>query len=535
LAALIARYGFGTALGPALRNATVARWAGAAALLGLAVAVATVLLPAYRDLASTTVAGARRSVGRTNRTAGWMRYGMDALLLAGSIAVLLAARGNGYQLVLAPEGVPTISVDYWAFLGPALLWAGGALLAWRLTYLLLTRGRPATTRLLRPVAGTLSATAAATLARNHRQAVRTVVFIALALAFAGSTSVFAATYRQQAETDAQLTNGADITVTAPAATPRALAGVAGVASVEPMIHRFAYVGADLQDMYGVHPDTLAGHVALQDAYFTGATAREMMRRLAGNPDAVLVSAETVKDFQLSLGDTLRLRLPGARDGAPVTVPFHYAGIVTEFPTAPTDSFLVANADYLAQQVGDTPTTLLVTTTTGAHPAAVATRLRALLGTSAQVTDIETTRRIVGSSLAAVDLATLAHVELGFALALIAATAGLLLALGFAERRRTFALATALGARPRQLATLVWAETTVVGVAGLTLGAILAAALSRMLVTILTGVFDPPPDHLTVPWPYLLTVATLGVAGLSGAAAATIRASRRPTVTLLRDL
>ena len=38
----------------------------------------------------------------------------------------LAGRG-GYQIVLAPEGVPTISVSYWAFVGPALLWIGAAL------------------------------------------------------------------------------------------------------------------------------------------------------------------------------------------------------------------------------------------------------------------------------------------------------------------------------------------------------------------------------------------------------------------------
>ena len=40
-----------------------------------------------------------------------------------------------------PKGVPTISVSYWAFAGPALLWSGAALLAWRLADLVLGRGR----------------------------------------------------------------------------------------------------------------------------------------------------------------------------------------------------------------------------------------------------------------------------------------------------------------------------------------------------------------------------------------------------------
>ena len=47
-------------------------------------------------------------------------------MLAGGLVFWLTGRG-GYQLVLAPEGVPTISVSYWAFAGPALLWSGAEL------------------------------------------------------------------------------------------------------------------------------------------------------------------------------------------------------------------------------------------------------------------------------------------------------------------------------------------------------------------------------------------------------------------------
>jgi putative ABC transport system permease protein len=533
VAAAIGGLGFGVSLGRA------AGWAAAAALLGLAVALLTVLVPAYRDLSVTTVAGARRAVGRPGAPA-WLRYGLDGWLLLGSAAIVWATSRTGYQLVLAPEGVPTVSVNYWTFLGPALLWSGSALLAWRLSYLLVTRGRRLTAAVLRPIAGRLSGTAAATLARGHRQTARTVVFIALAAAFAASTAVFAATYRHQAEADAQLTNGADVTVAQPAGTDANIASAAvravpGVASVEPIVHRFAYVGPDLQDIYGIRPTTIGDRVTLQDAYFTGGTAREMLARLANRPDAILVSAETVKDFQLTLGDKLLLRVPDARTGQTTTVEFHYEGVVKEFPTAPTDSFLVANASYLAQQAGGNPPATLLVSTAGASPAAVADRLRTRLGAGTRVTDIESTRRIVGSSLSAVDLSTLTRVELGFALALTAMTTGLLLALGFAERRRTFALAAALGARPRQLASLVWAEVALVGVAGLLFGAALGAGLSRMLVAILTGVFDPPPDRLTVPWPYLVGVLVLGLGCLAAAAVAAVAASRRPAIAVLRDL
>ena len=62
--------------------------------------------------------------------------------MIGAVLVFAATSRNGYQLVLAPEGVPTISVSYWALAGPALLWLGAGLLVWRLVDLLLGRGRP---------------------------------------------------------------------------------------------------------------------------------------------------------------------------------------------------------------------------------------------------------------------------------------------------------------------------------------------------------------------------------------------------------
>ena len=69
----------------------------------------------------------------------------------------------------------------------------------------------------------------------------------------------------------------------------------------------------------------------------------------------------------------------------------------------------------------------------------------MLGTTASVTDIASTRQTVGSSLTAVDLAGLTRVELTFALIMAVAAGGLVFGLGLAERRRTFAIVTALGA------------------------------------------------------------------------------------------
>jgi putative ABC transport system permease protein len=218
-----------------------------------------------------------------------------------------------------------------------------------------------------------------------------------------------------------------------------------------------------------------------------------------------------------------------------TVPFHYVGVAKEFPTAPRDSFFVANERYVAKATGSDAVGSFLVQTGGSDPAAVAGRVRALLGTSAQVTDIVNQRQVVGSNLTAVELSGLTKVELGFALVLAAAATGLTLGLGFQERRRTFAIASALGAKRRQLGGFVWSESVFVTAAGLLLGAVIAVGISDMLVKVLTGVFDPPPDVLSVPWAYLTGVTALVCATVAAAGAMTLRALRRPAIEELRDL
>ena len=66
------------------------------------------------------------------------------------------------------------------------------------------------------------------------------------------------------------------------------------------------------------------------------------------------------------------------------MPFHYAGVAKEFPTAPHDSFFVANADYVAAATGsDAVGVFLVDTGGGTLPAS--RPVRASLGPSVTVT------------------------------------------------------------------------------------------------------------------------------------------------------
>jgi putative ABC transport system permease protein len=539
LAAVVGRVTFGAASFGAGTGSTLL-WFGIALVAGLLVAAVTVLLPVLRDARTSTVSEARQQVGQVKNPL-WMRLGLDFVFLAISLLVFWASSNNNYSLVLAPEGVPAISVSYWAFFGPGLLWLGGALLLWRLAALALQHGRRPLTWLVRPITGTLATTTAASMSRQRRPLIRSVVLLGLAISFAASTATFNSTYKQQAEADALLTNGADVTVTESPGVivgPEAgnqLTAASGVRGVEPIQHRFAYVGSDLQDLYGVRPASIAGATALQDAYFVGGTAAQLMNTLARQPDAILVSDETVKDFQLKPGDLLKLRLQDSRTKAFRSVSFHYAGIVKEFPTAPKDSFFVANSDYVARATGSNAVGAFLVDTGGSGQQAVAAGLQQKLGASAKVTDLTQSRSVVGSSLTSVDLSGLTRFELAFAVLIAAGAGGLVLALGLAERRRAFAIATVLGASRRQLRGLVLSEAIIVTVGGLIGGGLVAWALARMLVKVMTGVFDPPPSAIAVPWLYLSATVLVAVAAILVGALASARGSARPPVEELRDL
>jgi putative ABC transport system permease protein len=525
----------------ALASATAVGWSAVAAGTGMVVAGAAVLVPARHALRGRTVASLRNELTAAS-TPMWARLGLDVFLLAGAALVYLATAGSGYQLVLAPEGVPAISVSYWAFAGPAALWIGAALLTWRLTDLLLGPGRTVIARALRPVAGSLATTIANSMARARRPLVNATVLLAIAIAFAVCTATFTATYRQQAEVDAQLTNGADITVTAaPGATldpdtAVRIAHVAGVRAVEPMAHQFAYIGSDLQDLYGIRPATITRATALADTYFPNAGAAKALQTLVTTPDSILVSAETVRDFQLQPGDQVTLRLNDSRTSQPRPVTFHYAGVVTEFPTAPKDSFFVANTDYLAAQTSTAGPNVLLVDTGGRDTSALAGQIRDLVGTSATtVTDIATVRTSVGSSLTAVDLSGLTRIELSFALILAVSAGGLVLGLGLAERRRIYTLLTMLGARTPHLRAMVFSETGVVATVGMLAGATCGWVLSAMLVKVLRSVFDPPPDTMAIPWLYITGLSAVTVGALAGVSTVAVIMITRPQSRHLRDL
>lgn len=541
LAGLLAAFAFTSlALGMAGTMSAVLWSSLFVALAGCVLALVAIVLPAWTVSRMQTVAAVRLTISRTTIPV-WQKYGLDVLALALAALVFGQSASTGYQIVLAPEGVPATSVDYKAFIAPALFWIGSALLTIRLCSTIIAANGKLLQAMIRPLAGRLSAIVAASLSRQSRRITLGVAMTALAISFATSTAIFNATYNNQARIDAELTNGSDVTVFGTTARPASahlpvIATLPGVGAAEPMQHRFAYVGADLQDIYGIDPKTIGNATSLPDSYFRGGSASEIMTRLANTPDGVLVSEETVKDFQLQQGDTINLRLINANDNQYRAVPFTFIGVAREFPTAPRDSFLVANSAYIAKMTGANAAEYVLMRATG-DPSHLAKTAKAALANdpSLQVKDVGTASHIIGSSLTAVDLSSLTRIELAFAVAMASASAGLMLALGFIDRRRTFAILTAIGAKREQIGSFLWAEGALVAVGGTIFGLLSGTVTAWMLVKLLTGVFDPAPDALSIPWFYIGAVVALVIASVMGAVGFTNVRSASATAESLRDL
>lgn len=514
-------------------------WLVLAGVIGFILAIAAFLVPAWRDASRSTVLAARANVAQ-QPTPLWQRLYLDLVLLLVGLAIFWIVARSGYQIVLAPEGVAQSSVHYDAFLAPLFLWIGAGLLWTRLSRLALDRGQNGVAACLRPMSRDLAPIVAASLSRQQSRMARGVALVALAFAFATSTAIFNTTYNAQARVDAELTNGADVTVTGTTASPAGtllsnLRAIPGVAVAEPMMHRYAYVGSDLQDMFGINPAHIGKATTISNAYFANNDAAKSLAQLAEAPDGVLVSQETVNDFQLQPGDRLNLRLQSATDHQYHIVPFRFIGVVREFPTAPKDSFLVANANYLASKTdSDAAEVVLLRVSGDTQAVAAAARKLAASAGAMKVTTLGETQAIISSSLTSIDLRGLTDLELGFSVLMIAAVTGLILALAMAERRRSFTILSALGAKRRQLGVFLWSEGLFIVVGGAVLGIAAGVGLAQALVTMLAGMFDPPPETLSIPWLYLLAVFATGL--VCGATAILVMQalSQKPDLEALRS-
>jgi len=509
---------------------------GAAVAVCVATAFAGALvarLAAGARVVGGTVVESRRSAQRAGKPL-WERLYLDFAALAASGLLYWWTSRTGFSAVVNPDSNPTLSLAAYMFLAPALLWVGAALLVIRL------RGRAFGWLAARRASSSLQFLLASA-GRRGAALNRGMLLLGLLLAFGVELGLFTATYDQQARVDAQLTLGADVVVTAPPGAvaahglERTVARVPGVTGTSAIDHSYAYVGPDLQDTFGVDPRTITRATTLRDSYFLGGSAKTMLGRLRARPDAILVSLETINDYSLHPGDLLKLRVLDRSSGRFRVARFHVAGVVQEFPAAPRDSFMVANRTYLEQLTHDRGPNVIFARAPG-NPVPVARRVAAATRSAGgSVEDLRHQTAQTVSSITTVDLSGIGKIEEAFALGLAAASMLLFVAVALAERRLELATMAALGAPLRAIGAFLWSEALIVLAAAIALAALLGWLLAEMLVAMLRHVFDPPPDHLAAPWPYLAALGLAGIAGALLAAAFSAVALRRMSLgAILRE-
>jgi putative ABC transport system permease protein len=182
------------------RDKNTILWTLISSLAGLSIAMITILLPTWKQLKNTNVK-ASKSI-RSSVKPLWQKVYLDVFLLGISLIEYLRISSTGFKVVLAPEGIASVSVNYESFISPLCLWLGGVLLAIRFVDFCLNKGRNVIAKVIGPVSGKLSKIVASSLSRERVFLIRGIILVAMALSFAVSTSIFNTTYNAQSRVDA---------------------------------------------------------------------------------------------------------------------------------------------------------------------------------------------------------------------------------------------------------------------------------------------------------------------------------------------
>jgi putative ABC transport system permease protein len=531
------------AVGP---GSFVAIRTGDLVLLGLLAAAAGVLTTAL----ALYVPG-RRALGREVAEEGrelesaapplWRRLWLDvALLAAAAVVEVVTYLGGGFS-PSQTEG-QAVSLSFYILLAPLMVWFGGSLLA--------VRALVRCARLLPAGDGRFGPVVRGVLRRSLRRRAPAlaagVLSVTLALAFGVSIAVFIASYDAQKAADARYNLGADLRVTPSALSPQPagfadrlrVPGVASATAVDFHIGDAIFSG-DTKDLAAVDPVSLPRTATLPNAFFLDGSATAAMAALRSDPAGILVDREMAYDFNLQVGDPVKVQLTDV-SGARVTVTFHAVGRFTHFPGFPQNADCVANLDFLQRATGRTDADFFLVRASDSRDsavAAIAASLRAGPGRDVPLR-VETTATVINrdqSTLAALNLHGLGGLDLFF-IALMSATAVGIFVVGLVlQRRREYVTLRALGLRLGQLQALLLGEVGVVAVCGLVIGALVGTGMALMFVQVLRPLFTHPVDGLTFPAASLIGLAALVLVTMTASAliASVILRRLRP-MELLRE-
>ena len=133
-------------------------WFALAGFCGILASLAVFVLPSWLALRNTALENAAQTRSLKYIAPAWQRFGIDILLLAAAWFVFWQVSATGYQVVAAPEGVATATVDYKAYAAPAFLWVGSALFLMRIFSFFMRHGHNVLQIILAPIASVFSKT-----------------------------------------------------------------------------------------------------------------------------------------------------------------------------------------------------------------------------------------------------------------------------------------------------------------------------------------------------------------------------------------
>ena len=451
--------------------------------------------------------------GRRLLDSGWQpsqrgrRWEIAAVLAAAVILSVYVVSGG---LRHAPvEGTP-LAFYFYVLLAPVALWVGVTLLV--IGGLLRLLGRWARPDRARPLPS-WSAAGLRWLARRPGRMAVALMLGTLAVAFATEVIGFTGTYNAAKRADAAAAFGADLRLTPLVDSAPAVPALGpDVTATTPIRSVPARVGADRKTIMAVDPATYTDTVAVAARISAGGG----VDALAHDPLGVLVAQEIANGFVVHPGDTLPVTVFPDDTDRSRQVNFHVVGVFRSVPpTDPVSELVMSNAALPAYLLPP-PDNYLAHLASGRSAERVATDLRrAAPGAAFDVTTAGQARRVSQRSLTALNLGSLARIEVvggGLVAGVGVAVLGAFLVL---ERRREIAVLRALGASTTQVLTGPLQEAGVAVVGALALGIPIGLGLSVLTVRILGLFFVLPPPILALEAAPLLALVGL-VVGLSSA-------------------
>ena len=378
-----------------------------------------------------------------------------------------------------------------------------------------------------------------------------VVTAGLVVGLGAALVCFSTVYDNAKVTDARFLAGSDIRLTPnpTSGTPHPtnltagfrVDGVSGATAVVYSRENAVLTSSfneDVATLAAIDPRIFSQVAALQDSWFPGGSADQMMAVLQNHPDGVLVNAALADGLKLAPGDEAKVLFGrGTKQQTRKTV--KVLGLFTQFPGAPEGTDIVANLDYYQHVTGLMKADFYLLSTADPSSSGLDRAVQSLsaltgFGQSFDVQTSATTLNKDQSSLTALNARGLLQLD-SFYTFLMAAAATAMFVFGLLlQRRREYVTLRAQGLQSGEVRRLVLAESGISAAIGTAIGMLVGIGIASQFVLVLRPIFTlPPPLEVPISQLAILGGLVLGATVLSSAAAAVLIGRLKPT-ELLRD-